>query len=96
MTYSISSRLPITVRLDGDDRYRLDTPTGPIMAECISVWNAGSIPAGSVITVAGRAIKADGGLALFNRQTSVAFNDLPAFVRDGIRAHAAARNVVVP
>lgn len=96
MTMSVSTRLPVVARLDGPDRYRHVTPTGPILVEVISVWNAGTIQHGSSITVQGRAIKNDGDLAVFSRQDAVAFKDLPVFVRDGIRAVAAERNVVVP
>ncbi len=96
MTMSVSSRLPITVRLTDAERFRAETPTGPIMAEVISVWNAGSIPQGSSIQISGRAIKADCDLALFNRTTAVAFKELPDYVRDGIRSHAAQFGVAVP
>lgn len=96
MTMSVSSRLPITVRLTDSERFRVETPTGPIMAECISVWNAGSIPQGSSIQISGRAIKVDGGEALFNRATAIAFRDLPESVREGIREHAASFGVRVP
>lgn len=80
------ARITLWVLLKEEERFRFRTPTGAIKVEQVRVtlphWKDGQCH------VRGPAIKADGTMAMFGRESWMPIDDLPEAVRAGIRIAA--------
>lgn len=82
----ITEYTTIHVRLNEDEQYRYETPTGPIMVDHLILHGYGNDTDIEQATVHGTAIKKNGDKALFNRNGTVKLTALPLDIRREIES----------